>query len=96
MSRTAMFLIPAAVALLCQVAVLIASTGGQFAGERGDLVIAGFLGGVAGLYVLGWAIAGVCYLFSGKEMSRGARVYVVIVVTAILSFFGYFGIVSRV
>jgi hypothetical protein len=60
------------------------------------LDIAGFFGGVVGLYLFGWAVAGVCYLFSARKMTRAARACVVIAVAAILSFFGYFGIVARV
>jgi hypothetical protein len=91
-----MFLIPAAAAFLGQLAVMVVSTGRQFSGQRGDLAIAAFIGGVVGLYALGRIVAGLCYLFSRGRMTRQGRALVATGVIVVLSFLGYFVVVARV
>jgi hypothetical protein len=87
-----MFLIPAGTALLCQFGILLASTGRQFSGQRGDIAIAQFTGGVVGLCLLSWAVAGAFYLLSRRQMSRAGRSYVASVVIVGLSYFSYLGV----
>jgi hypothetical protein len=53
-----MFLLTAVVSLLAAAATNIATGGRQFVGERLDFAIAGFIGGIAGLYLISWAVAG--------------------------------------